>query len=356
MREAYSTMKPARHLDRITELRAGRHPMPVHLQVSPSDLCNQDCNFCAYRASDGISTELFGVDGNFNPKRMIPFEKMLEVLDDCVEMGVRAVQYQGGGEPTTHPRIADLFAETVDRGVEAAMVTNGLKMGDSLKSVLVDRGSWIRISLDAGSPETYSRIRRTPVESFNRVLRNVGDLVERRDRGGRPLAISLGFVITRDNWAEIPEALAVAQQLKVDMIRFTPAIVEGESEVPWDRVRDLVAETRAASASGRTVVYFSGEERVDGTPESDFCGYQYFTPYLGGDQSLYRCCLTTYTSHGYIGSVSDQRFRDMWRSEATRRTMTAFKAREACFHCKFKEQNQLIEYLAGPETRFDNFV
>lgn len=349
-------MKPARHLDRIQMLRRGEQPFPVHLQISPSDLCNQDCNFCSYRASDGISTELFGENGNFNPKRMIPFEKMTQVLDDCVQMGVKAVQYQGGGEPTTHPKIFEIVRETVNRGIEVAMVTNGLKMSDEMMQLLVTRGSWIRVSLDAGTIETYAKIRNTPMESFNRVHRNVDTLVRMRDAIGSQLAISLGFVITRDNWEEITAAAHIAHELNVDMIRFTPAVLTGESGVPWREVDDLIAEARHYEIGERLKIYYSGSERRDGRPKSDFCGYQYFTPYLGGDQNLYRCCLTTYTQQGYIGSVRDQSLVELWSSYLTRQSMAGFKATQNCTHCKFREQNELIEYLTERNSRFENFV
>ena len=39
----------------------------------------------------------------YNPNRKIPYEKCLEILDDCAEMGVKAIQITGGGEPSVHP-------------------------------------------------------------------------------------------------------------------------------------------------------------------------------------------------------------------------------------------------------------
>jgi molybdenum cofactor biosynthesis enzyme MoaA len=66
-----------------------------------------------------------------NPKRFIPREKCLEILDDCVEMGVGAVQITGGGEPTVHADHPEIFRAVIDRGLDLALVTNGWAMRES---------------------------------------------------------------------------------------------------------------------------------------------------------------------------------------------------------------------------------
>jgi hypothetical protein len=45
-------------------------------------------------------------------------------------MGVKAVQITGGGEPTAHPRHADIFRAVLDRGLDLALVTNGVLLRD----------------------------------------------------------------------------------------------------------------------------------------------------------------------------------------------------------------------------------
>ena len=69
-------MKVYWHRDRLDALARGEVPSPTQVQLIISDLCNQDCSFCAYRMSGNLSNELFGEareDGsiNNNPNRMI---------------------------------------------------------------------------------------------------------------------------------------------------------------------------------------------------------------------------------------------------------------------------------------------
>ena len=131
----YSQDKVLWHTDRIDAFRKGDTPKPIHVQLILSDLCNQDCHFCAYRMSAGFSTELFGTAKTHNPNRKIPTSKAYEILEDCKELGVKAIQFTGGGEPTVHPAHGLLFQCAQDLGMATALVTNGIKMNPCARHI-----------------------------------------------------------------------------------------------------------------------------------------------------------------------------------------------------------------------------
>src|SRR6185436_8088075 len=115
---AYSDLKALWHLPEMSALKEGRRFVPPHVQLILSDLCNQDCSFCAYRMSGGFSSEQFaGPAGEKNPNRKIPTDKAIEILNDCAALGVKAVQFTGGGEPTVHPEHMKLFNHALGLGL-----------------------------------------------------------------------------------------------------------------------------------------------------------------------------------------------------------------------------------------------
>ena len=157
MVDVFSSLKAAWHTDRIKDLRAGKDIIPTHVQLIISDLCNQDCHFCAYRMSKGFSVENFPDEqGNRNPKRFIPTAKAKEILDDCAALGVGAIEFTGGGEPTVHKDHIEIIGHAQDLGLETGLVTNGVRLSDH--SVFQNL-TWLRISLDAGTAESYEGIR-----------------------------------------------------------------------------------------------------------------------------------------------------------------------------------------------------
>ena len=326
----YSTLKAFRFQDRLAGIESGTARAPVHVQIILSDLCNQACHFCAYRDPSYTSSQLFHIDGDYNPKRYLPFDKLIEVLDDCKAMGVRAIQYTGGGEPTVYPRFQDAVDAATDRGLQWALVTNGvLSKGRDFSTA-----AWIRVSLDAATPATYSRIRRVPEDHFHKACQTI-----------RRYGCGVGFVVTPENWGEIVEATALARSLGASNIRIG-AQFSSEDESLFDGFRSqasaLAREAESLSEPGFEVVNRFDEklaELEDGNPDYDRCRYQYFTTYIGADQNLYRCCVYAYNPHGFIGSIKERRFRDVWPEAHA--SFASFSAR-ACERCQFQSINRSI--------------
>lgn len=350
----YASNKAVLHMDRLLALRAGKQPVPVHVHFIISDLCNQDCSFCAYRI-EGY-TERFAVieDGgikNHNPNRMIPQLKAQEILEDLAEMGVRAVQFTGGGEPTVHPNCAVLLRYARNLGMEIALVTNGVKLEEPVRRVLMD-ATWTRISLDAGNEDTYARMRRVPVGHWHRVLKNVEQLVRERDGELSELTIGIGFVVNQDNWREVFDCAKLARDLGVDNMRISAAF-QPDNAVYFRgfhrQAADLCHDATLLSTDRFKVINNFGSRFADlelAHPEYDFCPHQHLVTYIGADLNVYRCCVTSYTERGLVGSIADRRFRELWESEHKQAAMEGFDAR-GCPRCQFNDKNRAINGLIG---------
>lgn len=341
---AYSSLKAAWHIDRIAELRAGGQSVPPHVQIILSDLCNQDCNFCAYRAESGLNAAGFGevVNGKWthNPRRMLPTEVAIGVLDDAAQAGVQAVQFTGGGEPTVHPDHLAIIGHAQSLGLATGLVTNGVRIAED---DVFSRLSWVRVSLDAGEEKTYRKTRRS--SAWHTVLRNMGYF------GSLPGPyFGVGFVVTGDNWREIIEATEIAVDVGAAYIRFS-AMFSADGAKPY---RDIyykaknhieVARERFAR-DGFAVVDLFGDRIEDleaGAPNYAKCYQQALCTYIGGDGGIYRCCNTAYTDHGRVGSVLSGRFSE-WL--ASPRDVHDFDAR-SCRFCQFNEKNRILNYLVG---------
>lgn len=326
----YSALKALRFTGRIAGIQNDVPVGPVHVQIILSDLCNQACHFCAYRDPTYTSSKLFHIQGDYNPKRYLPFEKLIEILDDCKEMGVQAIQYTGGGEPTVYPKFQEAINETVDRGFKWALVTNGvLSKGRDFSTA-----AWVRVSLDAAKAETYSKIRSVPQDHFYKACQTI-----KRYRCG------VGFVVTPENWCEVREATALVRSLGASNIRIGAQFSSQDSKL-FEDFRDEASELcRDAEnlAEPGFEVHNRFDEKLgeldDGNPDYDRCGYQYFTTYIGADQNLYRCCVYAYNPHGLLGSVKDRRFKDVWKEAHA--SFKTFNAR-GCERCQFQNINRSI--------------
>lgn len=335
----YSQLKVAWHPDQLSLLKKG-FPKPVHVQLILSDLCNQDCHFCAYRMSNGLSTELFSEGDNHNPNRQITTEKAEEIIRDCKESGVKAIQFTGGGEPTVHKDHKTLFALAQSLGIKTALVTNGTRLDPLCSST--QNMEWIRISIDAGTEETYERIRRH--KGWNKLWRTIDKLW---DYGGR---LGAGFVVTNDNFREIPKLARICQSTRIGNLRigavFSKEGIHYYKDI--EAICDYIKEARTFENESFRIIDLFGRRLKDlesGPPDEPFCGYQHFTTYIGADLSVYRCCNTAYTTRGQVGSIKDLRFRDLVNDQP-------FDARQ-CEFCQFRGQNEAINSLLNEPQDVD---
>lgn len=360
----YSPFKAAFFQDRVLAAAGKVHAQPVHVQVILSDLCNQNCHFCAYRMEGFTSNQLFGRPddhGRINPNRRIPTEKALEILDDCSEMGVQAIQFTGGGEPTVHPDHLMIFRRAEALGLKWALVTNGTKLSPQLQDALVRSASWVRISLDAGTPETYARVRETPPATFRRVLDSVASLTANKREKGSALEVGIGFVVTPDNWREVMEAVGEAKAAGADNIRLS-AMFSQHDEEPYAAFHaEAAALCKATEEMGDetfSVVNRFSERLSDlrlKAPDYKVCGYQRFTTYIGGDLNVYRCCNTAYNERGLLGSIAHMRFLDLWNSQEAASLLRDFDAR-GCARCQFHGINRFVNELTEIPTSHAAFV
>jgi MoaA/NifB/PqqE/SkfB family radical SAM enzyme len=137
-----------------------------HMEFHPSDVCNLTCCGCTYGHDDPARKP---------PAINFPFDEIHKIA----QMKPQSMVIIGGGEPTLYRHGTYHFQDVVDeishtnKGITLALVTNGTfkPAGD-----WPNRLSWMRLSLDAASEETYTGFRGKPM--FRRVIQNYLEYLE----------------------------------------------------------------------------------------------------------------------------------------------------------------------------------
>jgi MoaA/NifB/PqqE/SkfB family radical SAM enzyme len=350
MGNAYSTDKIAFHSDRLDDMRKGRQAVPVNIQLVPSDWCNADCSYCAYRASNGLSVQQFGgldKKGNqtHNPLRMIPEAKLREIVDDAAELGVKSITWTGGGEPTAHPDHMEMFERALDRGLECSLNTNGMVLRDGWKDIL-PRFTYVRFSFDGATKEEYAAIRRTRPEVFDKVLGNIRSVVDEVKRQASPCVVGGGYVVTPQFHASTARAVEILRSTGVSYVRLASMQSTEDSAVYGDDLEAARASVRQAKTL-RTPSFevFDQFDAALGKRMSDsFCGFQQIVIYIGGNQKVYRCCYVAYSDVGEIGDLRETSLKDWFRSAGKEKAITDFDAR-TCRSCPLVKKNEAIAAL-----------
>lgn len=145
------------------------------------DLCNRcqnDCVFCiAQKYLDGSVLD-YGV--------------YLRLLEDLERMRVKSIVFSGGGEPLLYPHFQQAVIDASSLGFRLGLFTNGIILDDFLG--IASKFTFIKVSLDAGSVESYKRIKGT--NSYDRVIRNIDKIKDLT-------YTTIGWVLLKENCSEI---------------------------------------------------------------------------------------------------------------------------------------------------------
>lgn len=141
--------------DRIKEWLGTGRTEPILVEIAPVGYCNASCPWCLFKNKRGTA--------------QIDSFIMLEIIEDLDQLGVKAINWTGGGEPTLHPYFEEIVEKAAHLGLKQGLFTNGYR-----EIPCQDKFKWIRISL---TPEGMDRIVR-PRVPFGIVLNQTADLTE----------------------------------------------------------------------------------------------------------------------------------------------------------------------------------
>lgn len=341
MNNPYSSTKVFHHQDRLSLLSRGGHPFPVHVHLVPTNVCNQRCNFCAYRAEGYSSNE------SFNCRESIPQEKLLDLVRDFSTVGVRAVEVTGGGEPTCHPSFIRLCQDTLDRGLDLGVVTNG-SLWTPAHVKATREAKWVRFSIDAGLPETYASIRHV-AQSIHASVRNA--VTAQAYEKSPDQVVGVAFTVTRDNWTEVIEATKNAREDGADNIRIS-AVFQNDDAHYFDSFvneASVLCHHAEELATDEFRVFNLFSDRLSDlqqrSPYYQTCHVQRLCTYIGADQNVYRCCVLAYNHLGLLGSIRDKMFSELWQD--ARPALDEFDAHR-CSRCMFNAKNATIRSALNP--------
>ncbi|MBI4983954.1 MAG: radical SAM protein [Rhodocyclales bacterium] len=354
MATLYSNLKFLRYTDRLDALRERRMAAPVHIRIKPINHCNHDCWYCAYR----VGNLQLGEDIDYKDK--IPEAKMFEIVDDVIEMGVKAVTFSGGGEPLLYKPLPEVVRRLATGGVKVATLTNGANLKGRMADAFAEYGTWVRISTDAWDDASFAKSRRIKEGELTALLRHMTDFSAR----GSQCTLGVSFIVDATNCDHLLEACVQFKQAGVDHVKFSGVVVSNsgaENNAYHARIRERLEpqiEKVKALADDRFAVidhYHELEERFEKHYHS--CPYLMYLTVIGADCVVYTCQDKAFTQSGTLGSIKERRFKDFWFSEENRQRVFGLDPAKVCnHHCVTHGKNLAIHDVLGLDPDHGAFV
>ena len=322
-----SSEAPAEAAVDVAEVRrTGVNPLPVrYLQIETSSECNFRCASCALSLPDYD-----------RPERHMSPERFARVLDAFPD--VEKVELQGVGEVFLNAKLFDLVKVATDRGIQVHTFSNASRIERSTARSIVDSGlGLINFSMDGADEPTFKRLRKGG--TLKRYRRCVGNLVQARAaaRGeGRDVDLVIGVmtVLSKANYRQAPQMIAIAEELGVDHIIFTKLnvgpkadqepLLLGDEELAWlDALPPYEGRVEAIGAYHA----WTTEERMG-------CYWPRSMTYVTVDGDVTPCCNYFDARELSMGNALEQSGAEIWNGEAYREFRKRLLAGDLPSKCK----------------------
>ncbi|MGE4267714.1 MAG: radical SAM/SPASM domain-containing protein [Deferribacterales bacterium] len=346
MSQKYTKYKIFHFKDKLDSLPAENPAVlaPVHIRIKPTNRCNHNCWYCAYRS------ENLQLGQDMNVKDMIPRKKMLEIIEDCAEMGVKAITFSGGGEPFSYPYFEDVLKALSETDIRFAALTNGSMLKGKPAEYFAHYASWLRISVDGWDDKSYSEYRSVKEGEFSKLIKNISEFKKLNGR----CFLGLSFIIDNKNYRHIYDFASQMKDLGADSIKLSPCIVSNSGAENNEYHSSIFNEAKAECLKVKNTleddsfeVFEAYHTQLESFSKSyNWCPFLQILPVIGADQNVYPCQDKAYNiSEALIGSIKDIRFKDFWFSDKDK--FFKINPSHVCsHHCVANEKNRMIlEYL-----------
>ncbi|NGO06902.1 radical SAM protein [Streptomyces sp. HC44] len=334
---------------------------PLVVDLDPTTVCDLACPEC-------ISTQVLH-------HGQIDKDRIVRLAHELAASEVRAVILIGGGEPLLHRAVGRIIEVLHEAGIPLGLVTNGTQIHRHIDQ-LAGMMSWVRVSMDAGSADTYQAFRpsRSKRSAFPQVVENMRLLAARKQgRLGYSFLLMQRFdddgKVTDSNYDEVYRAGVLAREIGCDYFEVKAMLDEDHYTVNQrsediEAVEDQIARLRALEDDSFHILHSSNWQAVrrDADPvqpkEYRSCAVAELRTTVT-PTGVFVCPYHRGNPKGRIGDIQRTGFAEMWSAADT----TVIDPSEDCrFVCARHGTNQEIALLPGrpqpadPVEDFDPFI
>ncbi|MBT3628188.1 MAG: radical SAM protein [Rhodospirillaceae bacterium] len=347
------------HVKELNAWRRGDTVYPLLVEISPTNICNHGCLFCAYDYMDGRSSEAALDRSN---SAFIGAERLMKVISELHEVGTKSLFYSGEGEPLLHKRLPEIIAFAGNLGLDQALNTNGSALtGDVIEQILPHM-SWVRFSVNGVNEADYAFNHRTSPSQFKLVIDNIKAAAEFKGRHGLPVTLGIQCVHMGQEPEEIFE---LAQRFKelgggyfsLKQFNEHPANPYQQKTTPVREDFYQLLELNDSSFQAHVRMPFGDAEPK--RPYKSCLALPFFAEIVA-DGQVFACGPHLGEAAFSYGNIYDDDFRTLWsagnRAKVENHVQGIDDLDHVCMpNCRLNEVNKFLWNLAHPPEHV-NFI
>jgi len=260
-------------------------PLFLHLDM------NQECNYRCPHCIIGTKSEV----KEFYSGKYLKFDDYKKIIDEGSEYNCPSMEPQGNNEPFLIKNLHEYILYAHKKGfIDIMLNNNGSAFTKKRAEQILDSGlTRLRFSLDAYTPETYSKVRVGSI-SLDRVIKNIEYFLELKERRNYKLPIvGVSFCKLKQNEHELG-----------DFINF------------WKNKVDTISIQKYVPPTPNIEKYkkFYATDQLKEDSISTFKCVQPFQRVVIKNQLITPCCVS-FNKDLSLGSLKDTTIHKAWHSK-----------------------------------------
>jgi radical SAM protein with 4Fe4S-binding SPASM domain len=319
---------------------------PTFIQIEPVGQCNLRCQMCPIQ---------FRHDGPALGPAFMSFEVFGRLVDQFSQ--VTHLHLQGLGEPMMHPRLFEMIAYAVSKGIHVTSTSNLTLLSPRRAAQCVESGlDELNISVDSATPEIYEQIR--VGSRFARVEQNVAQLIETRSRlASEKPRLKLVAVLMKQTLSGLPDLVRLARRWMIPEL-FVQHLCHdfAESSLPteYEPMRRFVDEQTLLTYDDKEVERaFADTKRIaeelgitlrlpscqpnphpPGTPGRTRCDWPWERSYVSYQGLSMPCCTIATPDRFSFGNMAEEGVDPIWNGAAYNRFREQLSSEEPPAICR----------------------
>lgn len=343
------------HVDRVYEwLTKSKTVYPVYVEISPSGACNHRCTFCA-------------VDYIGYKTRFLETNLLKERLAEMSRKGVRSVMFAGEGEPLLHKDLASIIRHAHESGIDVSLTTNAVALTEKFAREAVPALSWIKASVNAGTPEHYAQVHRTSAQDFEKVFANLKRTVEIKKETKSRCAIGAQMVLLPENASGAASLAAKAKAAGLDYVVIKPysqhkmSVTHQYEGMEYDDYFNMIEGLEKLNDDSFHVVFRRhAMEKLNEEHTYSRCqATPYFWAYVMASGDVYGCSAYLEDDRFLYGNINENTFEEIWEGEKRKKSADYVEHElditECRKNCRMDEVNRYLWDLKHPPEHV-NFI
>ena len=301
------------HIDRIKAWEAGERIAPVSVDMALTRSCGAMCSFC------------YAMMQEPQERSSIKTDHSLQLLDDFAEIGVKGVSLISDGESTLSKAYVPFIQHAHKLGIDIGNATNAWEWEPEKIEQVLPYMSWVRFTVAAGRPESYSKIMFKGPEHthvFDRAMKHIKYAVDLKKKNNLKVTLGIQMVLMPEFKDEILDFAKLAVDLGVDygVIKHCSDDEYGTLGVDYtkyDDMHELLKQAELLSNDDTKIIVKWEKIKESKATYNRFYGPAFLLQISGsGLVAPSGMFFNARYSKFHIGNFTEKRFIDIWKSDA----------------------------------------